>query len=103
MTNAGQPTIHYPTIHGDTLWMLKAACTPNPAWTSENKPTQVLPQLRAICSRCPVIADCANYALEHHLHGGVYAGVYLPSRHGAACNQARLALHRLTRPVKGTK
>lgn len=30
---------------------------------------------RRICSDCPVLAECADYALRHREQGGIWAGV----------------------------
>lgn len=30
---------------------------------------------KSICARCPVAAECLQYALEHHEHYGVWGGL----------------------------
>jgi Transcription factor WhiB len=81
-------------------WMTQARCRPNPAWTPERQPnTELLIALREICDQCPVIRQCASHALNERLHGGVYAGVWLPHRYSAEWLRARAVLHRKTLPL----
>ncbi len=86
---------------GDMRWTADAACrATHQDFTPDLKPpTPVLIALRRTCETCPVIAECAAFALNHHLHGGVYAGVWLPHQHSPICLHARELLHRKT---KGT-
>lgn len=61
-------------------WMDDAVCRPDVAWTGDTMPdADVLRRLAAVCARCPVIAECAAYALEARCETGMYAGVWLPT------------------------
>lgn len=97
-----------PPPRRSTQWMSRAAChatDAGDAWTPDHKPAPaVLQALRQVCESCPVISDCAQHALDQHIHGGFYAGVWLPHRHDRdACDQARNTLHWKTAPLtKGT-
>ncbi len=95
------PHIRAWTKPGDMRWTADAACrATHQDFTPDLKPsTPVLIALRRTCETCPVIAECAAFALNHHLHGGVYAGVWLPHQHSPICLHARELLHRKT---KGT-
>ena len=62
-------------------WTVDAACSPNPAWTTESRPSKPVEEsMRDICDSCPVIAKCAAWALKTKAHSGFYAGVWIPSR-----------------------
>lgn len=64
----------------DTDWMDLAICRPDPAWTGDRMPEMaVLTRLGAICAACPVIGNCASYALGAKCELGMYAGVWLPN------------------------
>lgn len=61
-------------------WMDHAICTPDVAWTADFQPDEAtLSRLGAVCAVCPVIAECASYALDYRCETGMYAGVWLPS------------------------
>ena len=68
----------------DTEWMGEALCASEgnaAAWASEHKPSRrVLSELKQICDRCPVRAQCAAWALKSRADAGCYAGVWLPKR-----------------------
>lgn len=64
----------------DPYWSDDAACRLDPEWTSDKPDWDVQTRLAAICARCPVFAECAEYALDNRLECGTYAGVFLPSR-----------------------
>ncbi len=83
------------TSHGDTHWMVDAACRADPTWTQDTKPSDVvLRALFAVCHTCPVIRQCAALALTLHPHGAVMAAVWLPGKHSPiACRDARKVLH----------
>lgn len=50
-------------------------------WTSDRKPRGIVAEeLRQICSRCPVLAQCAADAVATEAELGTYAGVYVSSR-----------------------
>ncbi len=105
MTHTARVASSYAHYHRYRIpaWMAKAACTPDPAWTSEHKPnTAILLKLSTICAACPVIADCAQHALDTSAHGGMWAGVWVPHRSNLAWRHARDALHRKTRPLTTT-
>lgn len=88
-----------------TAWMTHAECTPNPAWTTDHRPNMPLMRvLSKICDRCPVMADCAAYALNNPVeaHSGVYAGVWLPPRRNREWFGARAILHRKTNRLRST-
>lgn len=97
-------THHYATNTHPDGWMLDAACRPNPDWTSDIKPkTAILLEMSKVCADCPVIAACAAYALAESVHGGMYAGVWIPHRTSSSWWDARAALHRKTQPLTVTK
>jgi hypothetical protein len=96
MTAQGQALLHI-NRQPDTRWMADAACRAHPDWTTDYKPhPRKLLELRQICDQCPVQVECAGYALNEHLHGGVYAGVWLPNRRCPEWRDARDTLHRKT-------
>lgn len=78
----------------DMTWMGDAACEPDPAWTTttiagrygerevDPNPTTLV-RLAGICAGCPVIRECASYALDANVSGGMYAGVWIPSNSSA--------------------
>jgi len=39
------------------------------------EPGASLQLAQAICARCPVQADCLEYAMKHHIHWGIWGGV----------------------------
>ncbi|MGA1589116.1 MAG: WhiB family transcriptional regulator [Ilumatobacteraceae bacterium] len=56
-------------------WIKRGACRGEPLEfffpPSGRRPTQAL----EICARCPVRADCLEYALANHQHWGVWGGM----------------------------
>jgi hypothetical protein len=87
---------------GDTAWMELARCVPDECWTDPDPSTPSLRWMQQICGECPVTRECAAYALDAHLEGGVFAGVLIPTRDGAkhtrrarAVDRARDALRRV--------
>lgn len=65
-------------------WMDHSACDGDPAWITEygrhTPPQADLARLQAVCLRCPVIRDCAGYAIDKRLEGQFAAGYFLPLR-----------------------
>lgn len=84
-------------------WMLDARCAPHEAWTEPEVDRQSLEWMRGICKTCPVARECASYALELNLEGGMFAGVMIPNRDGhrdrgsrdRAVSKARLQLRQV--------
>ena len=35
---------------------------------------------KKICAGCPVTTECLNYALDHHIHDGVWGGMSVRER-----------------------
>lgn len=64
-----------------TAWMDRAACRGSTLeWTYDRQPGRtVMRHLAAVCSFCPVRADCAHYAIEQRCDNGVWAGLWLPT------------------------
>lgn len=60
-------------------WMDDAACRPDPRWTDATPSDAQLDRLGMECVPCPVRSECARYALDNEVEGGMYAGVWLPS------------------------
>lgn len=57
-------------------WQLEAACAgadPDTFHPHRNEHHKIA-QARAICSTCPVIDTCLAYALDNHIHTGVWGG-----------------------------
>jgi hypothetical protein len=63
-------------------WKGKAPCSEYPhhtlPWTGDHSPSpeHYLAMIN-VCATCPVIIECARYAIED-AEGGFYAGVWLP-------------------------
>lgn len=69
----------------DRPWAKRAACIRHPRlpWTKDRQPTQDDRLAMAqICGECPVLEQCAAYALTGDngdgVDGGFYAGVWIP-------------------------
>ena len=55
-------------------WMEKAICrglAPSEFFPSDGSGVEVA---QKVCERCPVRAECLEYALEHHIEHGVWGG-----------------------------
>jgi hypothetical protein len=69
-------------------WMDDARCDSDAAWVTEygmfSPPAEVLARLQAVCLECPVIRDCARYAIANRLEGQFCAGVFLPLRNSSS-------------------
>jgi Transcription factor WhiB len=62
-------------------WTRKAKCGEHQdlPWHPDSQPHPlVLLDMATICEECPVIKDCARYALADDGAAGVYAGVWIP-------------------------
>lgn len=68
-------------------WMKDAACAARQdlPWvgvsteTSETAPTvSQQREMAQVCADCPILYDCARYALDTKGVGGFYAGIWLP-------------------------
>lgn len=59
-------------------WRSRAACSgyPNTLFfpPSDGADPQVVEKAKAICSVCPVIEDCLQYALETNQRSGIWGG-----------------------------
>ena len=59
-------------------WRARAACSgyPNTLFfpASDNPDEPVIARAKAICSFCPVIDDCLEYALETNQRSGIWGG-----------------------------
>lgn len=69
----------------DQPWTERAACIRHPRlpWTEDTQPnTNDHLEMATVCANCPVLAQCAEYALTGHdgggVEGGFYAGVWIP-------------------------
>ncbi|UVO12829.1 WhiB family transcriptional regulator [Mycobacterium sp. SVM_VP21] len=80
----------------DTAWKRRAACEPDPRWTTDTEPAPAdLLQMRVICHHCPVRIHCLEHAITTRATAGVYAGIYLPpperkTKHHSALLRAAL-------------
>lgn len=88
-------------------WMAQARCRADEAgWVSEVKPEpRRMAYLADVCSFCPVITTCTQYALDMNVAGGVYAGVWVPlhstnSNSGKNWRAARAELARRLRAAR---
>ena len=64
-------------------WRRRALCRNrfDLPWTPNVIPSdEQLSTMSKICHQCPVIANCAKYALTPLIDGGFYAGVWIPWR-----------------------
>lgn len=72
----------------DLEWMDNAVCDDDPAWVTEyglcQPPPHVLARLQAICNTCPVIKQCATYAIENRLEGQFVGGQFVPFRNSSS-------------------
>jgi hypothetical protein len=69
----------------DRPWTQRAACLEHQhlPWTDDRQPpASAVARMREICAECPVLIECARYALTgnngHGADGGMYAGVWIP-------------------------
>lgn len=72
-----------------SAWMADAECRRHPElpWTDDLIPDMDSHQsMYAICSSCPVIAECSRHALDN-AQGGFFAGVWLPWNDGGKKNR----------------
>lgn len=69
-------------------WMDDIRCDSDAAWVTEyglcQPPPKVMARLQAVCLGCPVIRDCARYAIENRLEGQFAAGHFLPLRNSSS-------------------
>jgi WhiB family redox-sensing transcriptional regulator len=75
-------------------WMLSAACrTIDPPDPGRFFPTSggSVTAAREYCERCPVKAECAEYAIEHRVHHGVWGGLSERDRRRARVEKAARA------------
>lgn len=65
----------FPVFEGDTDWMDRAACK-GQAPTDAFFPTrgEELKVAQSFCDRCPVAAECLEYALRNAIHHGIWGG-----------------------------
>ena len=67
-------------------WTRRAVCFVETSdapelWTPERRPARtVRVHLEQMCSRCPVLQQCAANAVVTAAEGGMYAGVWVPER-----------------------
>lgn len=56
-------------------WMFQSLCsqTDPEAWFPEKGGSTR--EAKSICARCPVAAECLDYALEHDIHHGIWGGL----------------------------
>ncbi|WP_455424317.1 WhiB family transcriptional regulator [Amycolatopsis thailandensis] len=62
-------------------WMDDGICSqtdPEEFYPKKGGPTRFA---KAICARCPVIADCLQYALDNNEHFGIWGGMTERERH----------------------
>jgi WhiB family redox-sensing transcriptional regulator len=69
------------TIHGDT-WRDRAACaTENPEWfypspsDRAGRGAKREAKAKAVCARCPVRAECLNWATTRGIRDGIWGGL----------------------------
>jgi len=85
-------------------WMSDAECVNHQdlPWTADFMPIPTeIEKMSSVCKQCPVIVQCASFALaDSPTGGGFYAGVWLPW-HGVGTRRdmhhGRTLLRRLTR------
>ena len=62
----------------DAAWMVDAACAgiPGLPWIENPRrvPGFVVGQMSEVCSRCPVLDECAGFADKAHVTAGFWAG-----------------------------
>jgi WhiB family redox-sensing transcriptional regulator len=58
----------------DTHWMTAAACRGAPADVFFVERGASVRPAKAICARCPVAAECLDYAVEHRIKEGIWGG-----------------------------
>jgi Transcription factor WhiB len=85
---------------GDTGWMEDARCVPDACWTEPDPSTPALRWMQQVCAQCPVVRECAEYALEMRLDGGVFAGVYVPARDGYNHSRRAVAVERARKRLR---
>lgn len=71
-------------------WALDARCAEHCElpWTRDGRPDLDQYQaMRAVCSQCPVIGQCAAYGLT--TAGGFYAGVWIPWKNATETSQTK--------------
>lgn len=58
-------------VRSDDAWMTEAICSAtNPDdWFVDEQHIHAIAMLRMICSECPVITQCREYALKRHAYG----------------------------------
>jgi hypothetical protein len=62
-------------------WIVDAECGSRQdlPWIADQRPNHAdYAAMYDVCNQCPVVRECARYALETHIGGGFYAGVWLP-------------------------
>ena len=84
-------------------WHADAACadeSPELWFPSgrDDERTQREALARGICSTCPVAAPCAQYAIDHHLHHGIWGGLDVAQRETLRRHQQRQATRKAARP-----
>lgn len=65
----------------DRPWVQQSSCGARQdlPWVADARPTpQQMDAMYDTCIGCPVIRQCAAYAIDTHVGGGFYAGVWLP-------------------------
>jgi len=82
-----------------TQWSLQGACREKPYYGSYFFPTSphdpLIPTAKAICARCPVSQECAQYAWQNQEPHGIWGGIDEWER-----RRALLLYTVLTRPVE---
>lgn len=93
------------SVSPDRLWMVKAKCSGrlDLPWIADRCPVPAdLTAMHQVCmSQCPVLRECAQYALRASgAVGGFYAGVWLPWITYDAGPELRLARERGRRRLR---
>lgn len=72
-------------------WMKDAACTGHPvSWWFPDNETQWMHQARealAICHRCPVQAECLQFAIDNDDRHGIFGGTLPHERYALKHNK----------------
>lgn len=83
-------------------WIIRSNCRGHQSlpWTSDNRPSMdEYAAMNAVCIECPVIAQCAAYALVSR-SCGFYAGVWLPWHSSAEGDNTKAMRYRAKRQLK---
>lgn len=91
----------------DQIWVGRAPCSQRQdlPWIADRKPTlEEFASMAVICGQCPVMRDCAHYAVATNngrgVDGGYYAGAWLPWVSHAESGEVKLMRTRARRDLR---